>query len=62
MGCDQRINSAAELTERTMRACLILAHQAAEADHIRVQNSGEFPLPGAGFEDLGHDLKRWAEC
>jgi len=46
--------SAAELAERSMRACLVLAHQAAEADHIRVQNGGEFPLPRAGLEDFSH--------
>ena len=49
MGRDQRVDGAAELAERSMRAGLILAHQAAETDYIRVQNGGEFPLPGRGF-------------
>ena len=48
MGRDQRIDGAAELAERSMRAGLILAHQAAETDHIRMQNGGEFPFPRAG--------------
>jgi hypothetical protein len=37
-----------------MRSRLILAHQPAEADYIRVQNGSEFSLPRAGLEDLGH--------
>jgi len=37
-----------------MRAGFILAHQAAETDHVRMQNGGEFPFPGAGFEDFSH--------
>ena len=37
-----------------MRAGLILAHQPAETDHIRMQDRGEFPFPRAGFEDFGH--------
>jgi hypothetical protein len=51
---DQRVDSAAELTQRSMSACLILAHQAAETHHIRMQNGGELPLPRAGLEDLRH--------
>src|SRR5271165_2554935 len=51
---DQRVDGAAELAERLMRARLVLAHQPAETDHIRVQDGGEFPLPRAGFEDFGH--------
>ena len=51
---DQWIDSAAELTERSVRARLILAHQAAETDYIGVQDGGEFPLPRAGFEDFSH--------
>jgi hypothetical protein len=38
---DQRVDSTAQLTERSMRARLILAHQTAETDHIRVQNGGQ---------------------
>ena len=45
---DQRVDGAAEPSERLMRARLILAHQAAETDHIRMQNGGEFPLPRQG--------------
>jgi hypothetical protein len=37
-----------------MRACFILAHQAAETDDIRLQNGGKLPLPRAGFEDFSH--------
>ena len=51
---DQRVDGAAELAERLMRAGLILAHQSAETDHIRMQNGGELPLPRAGFEDFSH--------
>ena len=51
---DQRVDGAAQLAERSMRAGLILAHQPAETDHIRMQDGGEFPLPRAGFEDFGH--------
>ena len=51
---DQRVDGAAELAQRLMRAGLILSHQPAETDHIRVQDGGEFPLPRAGFEDFGH--------
>ena len=46
---DQRVDGAAQLAERLMRACLILAHQPAETDHIRMQDGGEFPLPGGRF-------------
>ena len=48
---NQRVDGAAELAKRLMRACLILAHQPAEADHVRMQNGGEFPFPRAGFQD-----------
>jgi hypothetical protein len=51
---DQRVDGAAELAQRLMRACFILAHQAAETDHIRLQNGGQFPLPRAAIEDLSH--------
>ena len=51
---DQRVDSAAEPSECLMRTRLILAHQAAEADHIRMQNGGEFPLPG---RELPPDLE-----
>ena len=54
MCCDQRVDGAAELAERLMRPCLILAHQPAETDHIRMQDRGKFPFPRAGFEDFGH--------
>jgi hypothetical protein len=37
---DERVDSAAQLTERLMRACLILPHQTAETDYVRVQNGG----------------------
>ena len=42
---DQRVDCAAEFTERSMRTGFVLAHQAAETDHIRMQNGGEFPVP-----------------
>ena len=45
---DQRVDGAAELAQRLMRARLILAHQAAEPHHIRMQNGGEFPIPRGG--------------
>jgi len=51
---DQRVDSAAELAKRPMRAFLILSHPASETDQIRLQNGGKFPLPSARFEDLGH--------
>jgi hypothetical protein len=54
MPCDQRVDGAAQGAQGLMRACLILPHQAAEADDIRVQDRGEFPLPRAGFEDFSH--------
>ncbi len=38
---DQRVDGAAELAERPMRAGLVLAHQTAEPDHVRMQNGGE---------------------
>jgi hypothetical protein len=37
-----------------MRAGLVLAHQAAETDHIRVQNGGELTFPRAGFQNFSH--------
>ena len=37
-----------------MGARFVLAHQPAETDHIRMKNGGEFPLPGAGFQDISH--------
>src|SRR5690242_3709622 len=40
---DQRVYGAAQFTEGTMSAGLILAHQPAETDDIRVKNRGEFP-------------------
>ena len=45
MSRDQRVDGAAELAERLMRAGLILAHQPAETDHVRMQDGGELPLP-----------------
>jgi hypothetical protein len=49
MRCDQRVDSVAQLTESSMRARLILAHEAAETDHIGMQNGGEFPFPRGRF-------------
>ena len=49
---DQRVDGAAELAERLMRARLILAHQPAEPDHVRMQNRGELALAGGGFRIL----------
>jgi hypothetical protein len=46
---DKGVDNAAKLAERSMRACLIHTHQPAETDYIRVQNGGEFPLPGRRF-------------
>jgi hypothetical protein len=37
-----------------MRAGFVQAHQAAETDHIRVQNGCEFPVPTAEFQNLSH--------
>jgi hypothetical protein len=37
-----------------MRARFVQAHQAAETDHIRVQNGGEFPIPTTEFQNLSH--------
>jgi hypothetical protein len=54
MRCDQRVDGAAQLPERSMRAGLVLAHQPAEPDHIRMQNGGELPLLEVGFEGFGH--------
>jgi hypothetical protein len=51
---DQRVDGAAELAERSMRARFIHTHQPAETDHIRMQNGGELPFPRAGFQDLSH--------
>jgi hypothetical protein len=42
---NQRVDSAAQLAERSMRAGLIFAHQPAETDHIGMQNGGELPFP-----------------
>ena len=44
---DQRVDRASEVPKRPMRARLILAHQAAEADHIRMQDAG-----GATVKDI----------
>ena len=49
MRCDQRVDGAAQLAERSMRAGLILAHQPAETDHIGMQDGGELPLPRGSF-------------
>ena len=51
---NQRVDGAAELAQRLMGACFILAHQPAETDHIRMQDGGQFPLPRTVFEDFGH--------
>ena len=45
----QRVDCAAKTTKSLMRARFILAHQAAESDHIGVQNGGKFPLPRGTF-------------
>src|SRR5438105_7806194 len=44
---DQRVDCHAENAERSMGADLILAHQPAEADHIRMQDAG-----GATVKDI----------
>jgi len=51
---DQRVDGAAELPQRLMRARFILAHQSAVPDHIRMQNGGELALAGGGFQDISH--------
>jgi len=38
MSRDQRVKCSAEVTERSMSARFILAHEPAEPDHIRVQD------------------------
>jgi hypothetical protein len=58
VGGDQRVDGAAKLTERSMRACFVLAHQTAETNHIRMQDGGELPVPTTDFQDLSH---RWPE-
>src|SRR3954447_389615 len=50
---NQRVDGAPEFAKRLMRPRLVLAHQPAETNHVRVQNGGEFPSPRAGFEN-GH--------
>jgi hypothetical protein len=40
-----------------MGARFVLAHQAAETDHIRMQNGGKFPVPTTEFHDL---LSHWS--
>ena len=57
VGGDQRVDGAAKVTERSMRARFVLAHQAAETDHIRMQNGGKFPVPTTEFHDL---LSHWS--
>ena len=42
---DQWVDSAAELSKCVVRTRLILAHQAAESDHIGMQYGGKFSLP-----------------
>jgi hypothetical protein len=37
-----------------MRTRFVLTHQAAETDHIRMQDGGEFPVPTTEFRDLSH--------
>ena len=37
-----------------MRACFVLAHQAAKTGHIRMQNGGELPVLTTNFQDLSH--------
>ena len=46
---DQRVDGGAELVQGLMRAGLILAHQTAEPDHIRMQYGRELSLPGGRF-------------
>jgi hypothetical protein len=54
MGGDQWVDGAAKLSEHSMRARFVQAHQAAETDHIRVQNGGELPFPRAGVQNFSH--------
>jgi hypothetical protein len=42
----QRVYGVAEPSKGLMRARFVLAHEAAESDHIGMQDRGEFPLPG----------------
>src|SRR5262249_56950966 len=51
---DQRVDGAPQFTERAMCAGLVLAHQAAEADDVRVQNGSEFSFPRAACWDISH--------
>jgi len=51
---DQRVDGTAKLTEHSMRARFVQAHQAAETGYIRMQNGGEFPVPTTEFHNLSH--------
>jgi hypothetical protein len=42
----QRVDSLAQASKRLMRTRFIFTHQAAESDHIGMQDRGELPLPG----------------
>ena len=57
MGGDQRVDGPAKLTEYSMRARFVQAHQAAETDYIRMQYGGEFPVPTTEFHNLSHGSK-----
>jgi len=54
VGGNQRVDGAPKLTEHSMCARFVQAHQAAETDYIRVQNGGEFPFPTAESQNLSH--------
>src|SRR6516164_7000722 len=46
---DQRVDNCTEPTERPMCGVLVLTHQAAEPDHVDMQDGCELPLPQGGF-------------
>ena len=51
---DQWVDSAAQLTEGTMGASLVLPHQTAETNYIRVQNGSKLALPKGRVQDISH--------
>jgi hypothetical protein len=60
---DQRVDRAAQPTERSMRTSLILAHQAAESDYIGMQNGRKFPLPRSRFpRKMRQVIEQGAHC
>jgi hypothetical protein len=54
VGGDQRVDGAAKLSECSMRTGFVLTHQAAETNHIRMQNGGQLPILTTDFQDLSH--------